>query len=70
MINVALQLLITTIHLCVCPATIELLNKVMVTVTGSQDKQQEESEEDINHIDLWEQKPLVETDLWYLKTGK
>lgn len=65
-----LQLLITTIHLCVCPATIELLNKVLVTVTSSQSSQEKETEEEINHTNLWQQKPLVETDLWYLKTGK
>lgn len=41
----------------------------MVTVTSSQDSKDEETEEEIDHIDLWEQKPLVETDLWYLKTG-
>lgn len=63
-------MLLTTIHLCVCPATIELLNKVIVTVTSSQDSQEQETEKEINHTDLWQQKPLVETELWYLKTGK
>lgn len=62
-------MLITTIQLCVSPATIELLNKVMVTVTSNQDSENEETEKEIDYSDLWEQKPLVETDLWYLKTG-
>lgn len=63
-------MLITTIHLCVCPSIIELVNKVIVTVTSGQDSEDQETEEEINHLDLWTQKPLVETDLWYLKTGK
>lgn len=63
------QMLVTTIHLCVSPAIIELLNKVMVTVTSNPDSRNEETEKEINYIDLWQQKPLVETDLWYLKTG-
>lgn len=62
-------MLITTIHLCVCPATIELINKVLITITSSQDSKDQESEEEINLSDLWQQKALVETDLWYLKTG-
>lgn len=62
-------MLITTIHLCVCPATIELINKVLVTITSSQDSKDQESEEEINLSNLWQQKALVETDLWYLKTG-
>lgn len=63
-------MLITTIHLCVCPATIELINKVLVTITSSHDSKDQESEEEIDFSDLWQPKALVETDLWYLKTGK
>lgn len=62
-------MLITTIHLCVCPAAIELISKVLVTITSSQDTKDQESEEEIDFSDLWQQKALVETDLWYLKTG-
>lgn len=69
-VYIIFQLMLTTIHLCVCPATIELLNKVIVSATSSQDSQEQEAEEEIQHTGLWKQKPLVETDFWYLKTGK
>ncbi|XP_018574731.1 vacuolar protein sorting-associated protein 13 isoform X2 [Anoplophora glabripennis] len=63
-----LELLITAIRLSVSPATIELLNRVMVTMTSSGTSMDENAKEQVNHPNLWEQKEFADSDYWFLKT--
>lgn len=63
------QLLITDVRLSVSPATIELLNRVLVTMTGSGESKDVDAEEQINHPNLWSQKQFTDADYWFLRTG-
>ncbi|CAH1965913.1 unnamed protein product [Acanthoscelides obtectus] len=63
-----IELMITDVHLSVSPSTIELLNRVLVTMTkgGSSDKEKEI--EEIYYENIWEPKSFDDPDFWFLKT--
>ncbi|KAJ8953002.1 hypothetical protein NQ318_015363 [Aromia moschata] len=63
-----IELLVTDIYLGVSPATIELLNRVMVTMNASDTSQDESSDELVDYTDIWQPKAIADTDYWYLKT--
>ncbi|CAG9815731.1 unnamed protein product [Phaedon cochleariae] len=62
-----IELLVTAIHVRVSPATIELLNRVLVTMTSSGITEDENTEVVFNYTDLWQQKPLEDKDYWFLR---
>ncbi|ERL94108.1 hypothetical protein D910_11390 [Dendroctonus ponderosae] len=62
-----LELLVEEVLLRVSPATIELLNSVLVTMSKSPTSDEAEEEEQFNFASLWEQKSFRESDFWFLK---
>lgn len=63
-----LELLITTVMLSVSPSTIELLNRVLATMSGSAEKSSSELEINDNLGELWNENEFQEQDYWFLKT--
>ncbi|XP_026298323.1 vacuolar protein sorting-associated protein 13 isoform X3 [Apis mellifera] len=58
----------TDIHLSVSPGVIEILNKVIHTVTKTEIKDQEIIITEQNYEGLWIVTPFEENDFWFLKT--
>lgn len=52
-----------------CVAIIELLNKVMTTVTSTEAKDASIIQERPDHSDLWKIKDYKEEDYWFMKVG-
>ncbi|XP_028133900.2 intermembrane lipid transfer protein Vps13 isoform X1 [Diabrotica virgifera virgifera] len=63
-----LELLVTSVYLSVSPATIELLNKTLATMTGGDEKDKENDEKVFEYDDLWKDSELKPEKLWYLNT--
>lgn len=63
-----LELLITNVYLSVSPATIELLNKTLATMTADASKTNEEEEHIYNYEGLWKDQEFTEDRFWFLNT--
>lgn len=48
---------------------IEILNRVLQTITKKEEEGDEEKQIEPNHEGLWIITPFRETDYWFLKTG-
>lgn len=60
--------MITDIRLSVSPDTIELLNRVLVTMQSGGINQQDEQERVFDYLNLWQAKQFQDPDYWFLKT--
>lgn len=58
----------TDIRLSVSPGTIELLNKVMATITAPKVDIDEGAKVEKDYSDLWDIQPFRQHDYWFLKT--
>lgn len=58
----------TDIHISVSPGVIEILNRVVQTVT-KKEVEEEVKKLEPSHEGLWIITPFKETDYWFLKTG-
>ncbi|XP_057669487.1 intermembrane lipid transfer protein Vps13 isoform X2 [Diorhabda carinulata] len=63
-----LELLITNVYLSVSPATIELLNKALATMTADASKINKEEEHIYNYENLWKDQEFTEDRFWFLNT--
>ncbi|KAL1509353.1 hypothetical protein ABEB36_004107 [Hypothenemus hampei] len=62
------ELLVEEVLLRVSPATIQLLNSVLVTLSQSSTSHEFEEEEQFNYQTLWDQKPFQDQKFWFLKS--
>lgn len=67
-LHVSLQ--VSKIKICVSPATIELMNKIMVTMTQKENAQENEREESPDYSKLWVAKPFEDDDFWFIKVDE
>ncbi|KAK2581118.1 hypothetical protein KPH14_007937 [Odynerus spinipes] len=58
----------TDIHISVSPGVIEILNKVVHTVTKTEEEDSEVAKPETNYEGLWLITPYEEQDYWFLKT--
>ncbi|XP_058806498.1 intermembrane lipid transfer protein Vps13 isoform X2 [Phymastichus coffea] len=58
----------TDIHLSVSPGVIEILNRVVQTITKKDEEGTEVKKPEPNHEGLWVITPFTEPDYWFLKT--
>lgn len=58
----------TDIRLAVSPGTIELLNKVIATITAPKADADDKTKVDKDYSDLWDTQPFRQNDYWFLKT--
>lgn len=65
-----LDICFTDIHVSVSPGVIEILNKVVQTVTKTEVEDDEIEKPGPSHEKLWLISPYQEKDYWFLKTGK
>lgn len=65
-----MELLVSKIKICVSPATIELINKIMVTMTQQDNAQENEKKEPADYSDLWQPKYFEEEDFWFIKVDE
>ncbi|KMQ93840.1 vacuolar protein sorting-associated protein 13a, partial [Lasius niger] len=63
-----LDICCTDIHISVSPGVIEILNKVVHTVTKKEDEDKEIVKPEPNYEGLWIVTPFEENDYWFLKT--
>lgn len=65
-----MSLNVSKIKICVSPATIELINKIMATMTLQESTQANIKSELIDYSDLWTQKTFEEDDFWFIKVDE
>lgn len=58
---------VSKIKICVSPATIELMNKIVATMTLQENAQDNENYEPPDYSDLWMVKSFEEDDFWFIK---
>lgn len=58
----------TDIRLAVSPGTIELLNKVIATITAPKADADDGAKVEKDYSDLWDVQPFRQNDYWFLKT--
>lgn len=63
-----LEVIFTDVRIRVSPDTIELLNRVLVTMSGGEAKKESVVEELEDQTALWDFKPYGDNDFWFLKT--
>lgn len=63
-----LEVIFTDIRIRVSPDTIELLNRVLVTMSGREATDENVEEELDDHSNLWEFKSFADNEFWFLKT--
>nr|XP_012230348.1 PREDICTED: vacuolar protein sorting-associated protein 13C isoform X2 [Linepithema humile] len=63
-----LEVCCTDIHISVSPGVIEILNKVIQTVTKKEEEDKEVVKSEPNYEGLWIVTPFEENDYWFLKT--
>ncbi|KAL0119958.1 hypothetical protein PUN28_007968 [Cardiocondyla obscurior] len=63
-----LEVCCTDIHISVSPGVIEILNKVIQTVTRKEEENKEIVKPEPNYEGLWIVTPFEESNYWYLKT--
>ncbi|KAJ8665252.1 hypothetical protein QAD02_006914 [Eretmocerus hayati] len=57
----------TDIHISVSPGVIEILNRVVQTITKANEEEDELKKLELNHEGLWTASPFKEPDYWFLK---
>lgn len=63
-----LEVIFTDVFLRVSPNTIELLNRILVTMYGGEVTKEDVEETLEDHSNLWDFKPFGDNDFWFLKT--
>lgn len=63
------EIVSTDIHISVSPGVIEILSRVMRTVTMKEEEGNEVKKHEPSHEGLWTIKSFREQDFWFLKTG-
>lgn len=58
---------VSKIKICVSPATIELMNKIMATMTQQESEQTKALKVPTDYSDLWLAKPFEDDDFWFIK---
>ena len=61
---------VSKIKICVSPATIELMNKIVATMTLQENPQDKESKEPTDYRELWHAKSFEEDDFWFIKVDE
>ena len=64
------SLKVSKIKICVSPATIELMNKIIATMTSQDTSQEDVKNEPIDYSDLWLTKNFEEDDFWFIKVDE
>lgn len=64
-----LEVIVTTIKISVSPDTINLLNRILLTITSANTSSEGRQEEEEDYTNVWESKEFNETEFWFLKTG-
>ncbi|KAF7282566.1 hypothetical protein GWI33_002356 [Rhynchophorus ferrugineus] len=62
-----IELMVEDVVLRVSPSTIELLNRVLATMSKNP-TESEKKEEEINFLNIWDQKQFNDNDFWFLKS--
>lgn len=65
-----IKVILTDVHVRVSPDTIELLNRVAVTVAGSGTEKSDNEQESTDYTRLWDFQEYNDNDFWFLRTGK
>jgi vacuolar protein sorting-associated protein 13A/C len=67
--EMGLHLSVNVSHLkiCVSPATIELMNRIMVTITQQENSEVNKENELCDYEDLWQTKTFEDDDFWFTK---
>lgn len=63
------QVILTDVHLRVSPDTIELLNRVAVTVAGSSAEKKIDERTFTDYTNLWDFQTYEDGEFWFLRTG-
>lgn len=63
-----LDILLTPIKVAISPQTIDLLNRIVVTLTTSDEDLQNEQADAESYTEIWQQKQFNDSDYWFLKT--
>lgn len=63
-----LEVIFTDIRIRVSPDTIELLNRVLVTMSGGEATNENDEDELKDHSALWDFKSFADNEFWFLKT--
>lgn len=67
-LHVSLQ--VSKIKICVSPATIELMNKIVATMTQQENETEKEKKEPVDYSDLWQSKEFDDDDFWFIKVDE
>lgn len=60
---------VSKIKICVSPATIELMNKIVATMTQQDNSQALVQKEPVDYSDLWTPKKFKDDDFWFIKVS-
>lgn len=63
------SLSVSKIKICVSPSTIELMNKIIATMTLQENAQALVKNEPCDFSDLWKSKKFDEDDFWFIKVS-
>lgn len=58
---------VSKIKICVSPASIELMNKIIATMTQQENSQTLVKSDPIDYSDLWTSKKFEDDDFWFIK---
>lgn len=61
---------VSKIKICVSPATIELMNKILATMTHQENEQANVNKEPPDFSDLWAAKSFDDDDFWFIKVDE
>lgn len=61
---------VSKIKICVSPATIELMNKIVATMTQADNSQANVNKEPTDYSDLWQAKTFEEDEFWFIKVDE
>lgn len=61
---------VSKIKICVSPASIELMNKIVATMTLQDNSQTMVEKAPIDYSDLWTPKKFEDDDFWFIKVSK
>lgn len=65
-----LSLKMSKVKVCVSPATIELMNSIMATMTLQENQLSEIEKLPPNYSDLWQTKKFEDDDFWFIKVDE
>jgi vacuolar protein sorting-associated protein 13A/C len=63
------ELIVSKIKICVSPATIEMMNKIVATMTQQDNSQALVEKAPTDFSDLWMAKKFKDDDYWYIKVS-